>query len=201
MVIKADVLEKVINSITSEKKVLYMSPQGKLWNDSMARSFAKSKTEIVLICGRYAGIDQRFIQKYVDHEISIGDYVLSGGELAALVLVESISRFIPGVLGDHESAAVDSFSEGLLEAAQFTRPQAWSGMNVPEVLLSGHHQKIAEWKKLCGYLITLKKRPDLAQAIQMDAKLVREFYEKLSDVEKKILGLENLVIENLRHET
>jgi tRNA (guanine37-N1)-methyltransferase len=124
--------------------------------------FAKNKfDEIILISGRYAGIDQRFIDSYVHAELSIGDYVLSGGELPALVLIEAVTRFIPGVLGQLESAKNDSFENNLLEAPQYTKPAVWNGLEVPEVLLSGNHKKIADWKKAESVAVTLKKRPDL----------------------------------------
>ncbi|MBC7420679.1 MAG: tRNA (guanosine(37)-N1)-methyltransferase TrmD [Bdellovibrio sp.] len=193
MVIRAAVLEKAIGE-SANKKIIYLSPQGKPWTHQAALELAKSSDEIILICGRYAGIDQRFIEKYVDEEISIGDYVLSGGELAALVVVESVSRFIPGVLGDRQSVVEDSFAAGLLEAPQFTRPQNWNEMHVPEVLTSGNHQKISEWKKMCGYLVTLKKRPDLLTNMQIDSKKIKEFYNQLSAADKKTLGIEGLSV-------
>ncbi len=225
MVFKASVLEKSLNSILQVKKskphVIYLSPQGKTWNHQLAkdyanRSFASTsleisshlknetelKNEIILICGRYAGIDQRFIKKYVDEEISIGDYVLSGGELAALVLIESISRYIPGVLGSADSAQVDSFENNWLEAPQFTKPQNWNDLQVPSVLTSGHHQKIADWKKLCGLLITFKKRPDLfrqsfqKENIQLNQLI--QFYKSLSVDEKSLLQIENLDLESFK---
>ncbi len=198
MVIKADVLEKALTAAqSSAKHVIYLSPQGKPWNQAKAQVMATEAKEFILICGRYAGIDQRFIHQYVDEEISIGDYVLSGGELAALVLIESISRFIPGVLGDQQSACNDSFADGLLEAPQFTRPAVWQDLAVPAVLMSGNHQKIADWKKFCSYLVTKKKRPDLLStkpsAFQgIDEKKAKEFYASLSPEEKNILDLEDL---------
>lgn len=127
-----------------------------------ASDFSKNPSkEIVLICGRYAGIDQRFIEKYVDEEISIGDYVLSGGELAALVFVESVSRYVEGVLGNSESAHEDSLKNNLLEAPQYTRPQEWNGLKVPDILISGNHKKITEWKSEMSLKVTQQKRPDL----------------------------------------
>ena len=149
--------------------------------------------EIVLICGRYAGIDQRFIHQHIDEEISIGDYVLSGGELAALVLIESISRFLPGCLGDPTSAAQDSFENGLLEAPQFTKPQLENGLSVPAVLLSGNHQKISEWRKYCSIFITLKKRPDLLVLRQdIDWKKVTTFYAQMDHADKVLLQILDL---------
>ena len=224
MVFKASVLEGALNSIqeksTTKKKIIYLSPQGQTWNHSLAQKMANEwsysvdtknratdvEFEVILICGRYAGIDQRFIQKYVDEEISIGDYVLSGGELAALVLIESISRYIPGVLGDEQSASKDSFEDNWLEAPQFTKPQVWAEMAIPEVLASGNHQKIAEWKKYASWLVTFKKRPDLFAArfkmgqidFEKDAwKKLTSFYKSLSVEDKKILQLEGLELEKI----
>lgn len=163
MLIRADILEKALLSIKKEKQtVIYLSPQGKLFNSTQGDNLIQNgEYEIVLICGRYAGIDQRFIDTYVDHEISIGDYVLSGGELPALVVIEAVTRLIPGVLGNRTSAVEDSFKDGLLEAPQYTRPQIWNEQRVPDILLSGNHQKIAEWKQKMALEVTLKKRPEL----------------------------------------
>ena len=140
-----------------------MSPQGDVLTDEKARALAKEE-HLVVICGRYGGIDQRIINAHVDEEISIGDYVLSGGELGALVVIDAVSRFIPGVLGHNESADKDSFSEGLLEHPNFTRPREYLKEEVPEVLLSGNHKVIGEWKAKVSALVTLVKRPDLFQA-------------------------------------
>ncbi len=216
MLLKASVLESAVESVlknnNAARKVIYLSPQGEIWNNQLAKAMAtnwldrdENKNsdgeviqEIILVCGRYAGIDQRFINKYVTQEISIGDYILSGGELAALVLIESISRFIPGVLGDGQSAFSDSFADDLLEAPQFTKPQCWADMNVPDVLVSGHHLNISEWKKFCSLLVTYKKRPDLftrffsQQTITMPQ--LQKFYRSLSESEKKVLQIENIEI-------
>ncbi|MBC7464718.1 MAG: tRNA (guanosine(37)-N1)-methyltransferase TrmD [Bdellovibrio sp.] len=193
MVIKADVLEKAVQSCkTPNVRVIYLSPQGKPWTSGHAKAMAESKDDVILICGRYAGVDQRFIKTSVDEEISIGDYVLSGGELASLVIVESMSRFIPGVLGHAQSATEDSFSISGLEAPQFTRPQVWKNLAVPAVLTSGHHQKISEWKSFCSYLITLKKRPDLVSHIEVDKKKLKDFYQNLTLEEKLVLDIEGL---------
>ena len=166
MLIRPDILEKALLSVKSENQfVIYLTPQGQLLEQNFIQNLAKAENlqdqNIVLICGRYAGIDQRFVDTYVDLELSIGNYVLSGGELPALVLIEAVARFIPGVLGKIESAHEDSFKDNLLEAPQYTRPQIWNNQNVPDVLLSGNHQKISEWKKEMGLQVTLKKRPDL----------------------------------------
>ncbi len=187
-------LELALKSIKSEtqKKIIYLSPQGTKWNHNLAKKFNELE-EIVLICGRYAGIDQRFIHQHIDEEISIGDYVLSGGELAALVLIESISRFQPSFLGDPTSADQDSFENGLLEAPQFTKPQLENGLNVPAVLLSGNHQKISEWRSFCSILVTLKKRPDLlATKKDINWIKVKTFYTRMDLADKVLLQILDL---------
>ena len=140
--------------------VIYMTPQGKPWKQSMAESFAQEE-HVVLLCGHYEGIDQRAIDAIVTDEVSIGDYVLTGGELAALVVADSISRLVPGVLGKEESFQDESFSEGLLEYPQYTRPAVYNGQAVPDVLLSGNHQKIAAYRREQSIINTFNKRPDL----------------------------------------
>ena len=165
MLIRADILEKALLSIKNDNQlIIYFTPQGGRLDAPNVKVFAESKKEIVLICGRYAGIDERFVEQYVQMEISIGDYVLSGGELPALVFIEAVSRFFPGVLGKISSAEEDSFKNGLLEAPQYTKPQIWNGKPVPEVLLSGNHQKIGEWKSQKAIEVTRKKRPDLLKS-------------------------------------
>jgi tRNA (guanine37-N1)-methyltransferase len=139
---------------------IYLSPQGEKLDQPMLHKLLKYD-HLVLLSGRYGGIDQRIINHHIDMEISLGDFVLSGGELPSLALTESLSRFIPGVLGHDQSVIADSFNNGLLEAPQFTKPATWGGENVPEVLLSGHHEKIGSWKHHMGLLITWKKRRDL----------------------------------------
>lgn len=145
---------------------ILLSAHGKKWSDSNARDCAKLDQNITLICGRYGGVDQRFINQNVDEEISIGDYILSGGELGALVLIDSISRFLPSVLGNEKSFAEESFgNDGLLEAPLFTRPrQIEGGASVPAIFLSGDHAKIAAARRLLSILVTIEKRPDLVRA-------------------------------------
>lgn len=163
MLLRADILEKALLSVKSDKQVvIYLSPQGKVLDSSRCQKLIQNaNAEVVFICGRYAGIDQRFIEIYVDEEISIGNYVLSGGELPALVLLEAATRLIPGVLGNLNSVQEDSFQNELLEAPQYTRPQIWNGKKVPDVLISGNHQKIQEWKQEMALQVTLEKRPEL----------------------------------------
>ncbi len=174
-----------------DKKIVYLSPQGKPWNSSRAAEWAQLD-QLVLICGRYAGVDQRFIHQFVDEEISIGDFVLSGGELGALAIIESISRFVPGVLGDKNSALRDSFQDNLLEAPQFTKPQIEDELAVPAVLLSGNHQHISEWQAQCSVLTTFKKRPDLLKNKNVDWPQVKKFYQQMPLEDKTVLGLLDL---------
>lgn len=141
-------------------KVIYFSPQGKTLNQGMAEEYG-DLSHLVLLCGHYEGIDQRVIDKFVDQEISIGDYVLTGGELPAMVFIDCVSRLIPGVLGSSLSTEEESFTQGLLEYPHYTRPQEYEGYEVPEVLLSGNHKYIEAWKKREGLRSTLEKRPDL----------------------------------------
>lgn len=194
MLINADILQKALESVPNyqDKKIVYLSPQGKVWNSEKAKEWATVNEDVVLVCGRYAGIDQRFINQYVEEEISIGPYVLSGGELAALVVIESVARFIPGVLGDQNSAETDSFQRNLLEAPQFTKPQIWNNQPVPEVLTSGHHAKIADWKECVAVLVTLKKQPNLLKNVDIPWDRIKNFYKNLSAADIKVLDLEGL---------
>ncbi len=151
---------------------IYMSPKGRVLNQSIARELSEKK-RLVLLCGHYEGIDERIMTK-MDDEISIGDYVLTGGELPAMVLVDCISRMIGGVLGSSESAEDESFSYGLLEYPQYTRPSEFRGMSVPEVLLNGNHAHIEKWRREQSLLMTAKKRPELLKDAQLTQK-EREF--------------------------
>ena len=162
MVMMAEPLVKTLSSIKKRQlgKVIYLSPQGKQLDQKRVKSLAARKN-ITLICGRYEGIDQRVIEKYVDEEISIGDFVLSGGEYAAICLIDAISRHIPGVLGNKDSYLKDTFSDGLLKGNVYTKPEIFEDMQVPEVLLSGNHKEIQKWKLENSLLQTFLKRPDL----------------------------------------
>lgn len=139
---------------------IYMSPVGKTLNQQMVTSLS-SKEHLIILCGHYEGVDQRIIDMLIDQEISIGDYVLTGGEIPAMTLVDAVSRYIPGVLGKSESAQDESFASGMLEYPQYTRPQNFMGHTVPEVLVSGNHEKIAKWKIEQSKKITKARRPDL----------------------------------------
>lgn len=160
MVIRPDVVYDAYKSVYDEDaKVVYLTPQGKTLNQKMVEDLSKEK-QLILLCGHYEGIDQRVIDKIVDEEISIGDYVLTGGEIPAMVLIDSVSRYTEGVLSQ-ESIKEESFSDGLLEYPQYTRPEIFEGEKVPEVLLSGHHGNIDNWRKEQSIKITKQKRPDL----------------------------------------
>lgn len=160
MVLMPDVVYDAYKSINDEKaKVIYLSPQGKVFNQSKVQELAK-ENHVILLCGHYEGIDQRVIDEIVDEEISIGDYILTGGEIPAMVLIDSISRYVEGVLSK-ESTQEESFSNGLLEYPQYTRPEIFLGHEVPEILKSGHHENIDKWRKQKSLEITMVKRPDL----------------------------------------
>ena len=175
MVMMPDVVYDAYKSLnTEDAKVVYMSPQGKKLNQEKVIELSKEK-HVILLCGHYEGIDQRVIDEIVDEEISIGDYVLTGGELPAMVLIDSVSRYIEGVLKD-DSTKEESFAQGLLEYPQYTRPEVFLGKRVPEVLLSGHHENIKKWRRNQSIINTYLKRPDLLKEI------------KLSDKEQKMLS-------------
>lgn len=170
MVIKVEPLVKAVQSIARDKgpsEVWMMSPQGDLWAQSKVSTTKKSLKHIILVCGRYEGVDERFIQRWVDRCMSIGDYVLSGGELAAMVVMESLSRAVDGVLGDFRSFEDDTFESGMLKYPQYTKPRIFEGLAVPEVLLSGNHGEIAKWRAQQSYNRTLQKRPDLLKDIDL----------------------------------
>ncbi|HEX6030912.1 MAG TPA: tRNA (guanosine(37)-N1)-methyltransferase TrmD [Tepidiformaceae bacterium] len=164
MVMRVDVLVPALEHVQSLAEpagyVIYMSPQGELLNDGMVRELAEHE-RLVLVCGRYEGVDERFVEHCVDRQISIGDYVLTGGELPAMVLIDAVARHIPGALGDETSPEEESFADGLLEHPQYTRPAEYRGWTVPEVLLSGHHANIEKWKKEQRLERTRERRPDL----------------------------------------
>lgn len=160
MVMKPDVLAAAIDSVDNNVPRLLMSPRGKPFNQKMAREFA-SGNGVTLICGRFEGIDERVIEARELIEVSIGDYILSGGETAALVILDSIIRLLPGVMGNRESGEQESFETGLLEYPHYTRPQIFEGRTIPEVLTSGNHQAIKNWRKLQSEQITKERRPDL----------------------------------------
>lgn len=160
MIMKPDVLAAAIDSVDNNVPRLLMSPRGKPFNQKMAREFA-SGNGVTFICGRFEGIDERVIEARELIEVSIGDYILSGGETAALVILDSIIRLLPGVMGNSESGEQESFETGLLEYPHYTRPQIFEGRTIPQVLTSGNHQAIKNWRKLQSEQITKERRPDL----------------------------------------
>ena len=154
-----DAYKSIIDKLDYKPKLIYLTPQGKVFNQQKARELAKEK-HLILLCGHYEGIDQRVLDEIVDEEISVGDYVLTGGELPAMILIDAISRNVKGVL-DEESLKDESFNQELLEYPQYTRPEVFMGKRVPEVLLSGHHANIEKWRREKSLEITKIKRPDL----------------------------------------
>ncbi len=163
MVMKPEPIAGTLRSIEGKNpggRVIFLSPQGMTYNQETAERLAAHE-HLILLCGRYEGVDERIRANYVDEEISIGDYILTGGELAAMVLIDSITRLLPGVLGCEDSAENDTFSRGLLKNPQYTRPREFEGYTVPEILLSGDHAAIAEWRLIASVRQTLVKRPEL----------------------------------------
>lgn len=164
MVLMPEPTAKAIRSCKTEKsKTIYLSPQGKPLTHSLAKELSKEE-HLILLCGHYEGVDERVIDSEIDLEVSIGDYVLTNGCLAACVLVDALSRFVPGVLGHEESSKQDSFSNHLLDCPHYTRPSEFEGRKVPEILLSGNHKEINKWREQKAFEKTLQKRPDLIKS-------------------------------------
>ena len=166
----ADAIDAAKQQAGEDAKVIYLSPQGQLLNQQAVINMADrpEQKELILIAGRYEGIDERLIKQYVDEEWSIGDYVLSGGEMPALIMIDAVARMLPGVLGDADSAQQDSFMEGLLDCPHYTRPEEVNGQVVPDVLLSGDHKKIDRWRKKQALGRTWLRRPDLLESLQLN---------------------------------
>lgn len=150
-------------------RVIYVTPQGKVFNQKMAEEFSKEE-DLMILCGHYEGIDERVLEMIVTDHVSIGDYVLTGGELPAMVMIDSIARLIPGVLNNDVSSEFESFQDGLLEYPQYTRPEEFMGQKVPEVLVSGHHAKIEEWRRQQSLQRTIERRPDLLDTAELSDK-------------------------------
>ena len=166
MVMQADVVYDAYKSIKDEKaKVIYLTPQGKVLNQKKVEKLSKEE-HLILLCGHYEGVDQRVIDKIVDEEISIGDYVLTGGEIPAMVLIDSVSRYVDGVLSE-DSTSEESFSQGILEYPQYTRPETFEDVKVPEILLSGHHENINKWRRCEALKNTYLKRPELLENVEL----------------------------------
>lgn len=170
MILKPEPIFSAVKDLNPEEtaQVIYLTPQGTPLTQPLAESLSL-ETHLILLCGRYKGVDERVRDKLVTTEISIGDYVLSGGEIAALVLIDAIGRVLPGALGDYESAQVDSFSRELLDHPHYTRPAEFEGMLVPEVLLSGHHENIEQWRYAAALKRTAERRPELLQQLELTA--------------------------------
>ncbi len=179
----AECIDDLIRHLGKKPHLIYMSPQGSVLTQEKMKELA-AKENVAILCGHYEGMDERIIDRYVDEQISIGDYVLTGGELPALVLADGISRLIPGVLSDDACFEEESHYSGLLEYPQYTRPADWRGMQVPEVLLSGHHANIAKWRREQSILRTAKQRPDLLEKAilnEKDKAFLNSLCEKLPE--------------------
>ncbi len=164
-----DAYKAVEEKIGYKPRVIYLTPQGKVFNQSMAIEFAKEK-DLVFLCGHYEGVDERVLEEIVTDEVSIGDYVLTGGELPAMVMIDAISRMISDVLHNDESAEFDSFHDNLLEYPQYSRPEVWNGKQVPSILLSGHHANVEKWRREQSIIRTLERRPDLLKNANLTKK-------------------------------
>ena len=182
MLMMAQPLKETLSKISSKDRghVIYLSPQGKRLSQENVINYSTMKS-LTLVCGRYEGVDQRFIDKYVDEEISIGDFILSGGEYAAICLIDAIARNLPGTVGNEDSIKNDSFSNGLLKGPAYTRPEIFEDIKVPDVLLSGNHSKINEWKTQKSLIQTYIRRPDLINELKLtkkQKKLLEEWTSK-----------------------
>lgn len=175
MVLKVDVLENALKVLSPAEEVILLTPAGETFTQKLAEELSR-KQHLVLLCGRYEGFDAR-VETLVTREVSLGDFVMMGGEAAALCIVEAVTRLVPGVLGDSDSYAQDSFSSGILDYPEFTRPQVWNGLEVPEILRGGNHAAIATWRRREALRRTLERRPDLIQGAGLsieDSKLLLE---------------------------
>ncbi len=164
-------------------RVIYLTPQGKVFRQEMAEEFAKEE-DLVFLCGHYEGIDERVLEEIVTDPVSIGDYVLTGGELPAMVMIDAISRMVPGVLSNEESASIESFHDNLLEYPQYSRPEIWREKAVPPVLLSGHHGNVEKWRREQSIIRTANMRPDLLEGANLTEK-ERKFLEKLLAISRE----------------
>ena len=186
MLMKVQPLQDAIGAVREHNptaRLVYLSPQGKLLKQRMLAEQAEQGS-LILLCGRYEGIDERLIQREVDEEWSLGDYVISGGELAAMVCIDGITRLLPGALGDDDSAQQDSFSEGLLDYPHYTRPEDYRGDRVPQVLMNGNHRDIVTWREKQALGRTWERRPDLLDAVRLDARQQALLDEYIVEFEK-----------------
>ncbi len=188
MVMKPDVLASAIKFAkqnSPDSKVIFMTPQGKPFDQEKAWDFSRNEKGLIFICGRYEGVDERICHEFIDEEISIGDYVMTGGELAAMVIADAVARLVPGVLGGKDSAESDSFSEHRIEYAHYTRPFEFEGMKVPDVLVSGNHEKIRQWRIRSSLMRTFMKRPDLFDKRKPDSeekKILKQWCMQLEEL-------------------
>jgi tRNA (guanine37-N1)-methyltransferase len=185
MVLKPEPIFRAVEAIREDEtsRVYLLSPQGRPLNSALAKELA-SERQVILICGRYEGVDERVVEHLVDGEISIGDYVLTGGEPAAVVVVDAASRFVPGVVGKEGSVRNDSFAEGILDFPQYTRPREFRGLEVPQVLFSGDHKKIERWRRKKALEKTVRQRPDLVEHKTLaleDRRLLEEIQNERKD--------------------
>lgn len=170
--------ESIAERIGRKPRVIFLTPQGKTFNQDMAKEFALEE-DLVFLCGHYEGIDERVLEEIVTDYVSIGDYVLTGGELPAMVMMDSISRMVPGVLNNQESGETESFAGNLLEYPQYSRPEEWMGKKVPSILLSGDHKKVDEWRREQAILRTIERRPDLLKKAELTKKEQMKYQEYL----------------------
>ena len=190
MVMKPDPFFRIVEALWPEKdkrKIIMLSPRGRLFSQDNAHDLSNDDRELVFFCGRYEAIDQRVSDYLVDEEFSIGDYILTGGELPALVIIDAVARLVPGVLGDFASAEEESFSWGLLDYPHYTRPEHFQGMSVPAILLSGNHSEINRWRKKQAIKATLEKRPDLLErylVTDKDKELLEEIKEDNNELDR-----------------
>lgn len=186
-----DAYEALCRNLGKRPRVLYMTPQGRVFSQKIAQELA-GEEDLVFLCGHYEGIDERALSLIVTDYLSVGDYVLTGGELPAMVMIDCISRLVPGVLSNDESALIESFSDNLLEYPQYTRPEIYEGLRVPEVLLSGHHKNIDTWRRQEAIRRTLERRPDLLEQALLSKK-EQEFLKEI--LRERACAQENIVIE------
>ena len=175
--------QAVAEKIGRKPRVIYLTPQGQTFSQAMVEDFAKEE-DLVFLCGHYEGIDERVLEEVVTDYVSIGDYVLTGGELPAMVMIDAISRFVPGVLSNEESAQFESFQDNLLEYPQYSRPAVWRGKEVPPILLSGHHANVEIWRRQQSILRTRQRRPELLEEAQLSKK-ERQYLEELCRQERQ----------------
>ena len=178
-----DAWESIVDQVGYQPRCIYLTPQGRVFEQGMAKEYAREE-DLIFLCGHYEGVDERVLEEIVTDYVSIGDYVLTGGELPAMVMVDAISRMVPGVLTNEESGSTESLEGGLLEYPQYSRPASWNGKEVPEVLLSGHHANIEAWRREMSLRRTKKDRPDLFAQFQPQDKRDKKILDKMNSDER-----------------